>query len=65
MVPYVMCKKKMAVQIHKFSQTVTIFMFDVFCVSFCFFKLFFSKTKSQGIIMMYKQDIEQSILIRK
>lgn len=61
MVPYVMCKKKMAVQIHKFSQTVTIFMFDVFCVSFCFF----SKTKSQGIIMMYKQDIEQSILIRK
>lgn len=49
MVPYVMCKKKMAVQIHKFSQTVTIFMFDVFlCFILFFFKLFFFKNKESG-----------------
>lgn len=48
MVPYVMCKKKMAVQIHKFSQTVTIFMFDVFLCFILFFLSFFFKNKESG-----------------
>lgn len=43
-------------------QMSTISMFDIF-VLFLFYFVFF--IKSPGIIMMYKQDIEHSLLTRK
>lgn len=54
---------KMAVQIHvhKIDKCLQ-FLFDIF-VLFLFYFVFF--IKSPGIIMMYKQDIEHSLLTRK
>lgn len=55
---------KMAVQIHvhKIDKCLQ-FLCLIFLCCFCFILFFF--IKSPGIIMMYKQDIEHSLLTRK